>query len=79
MLIFVLIEMLSLEFSSELEFLRRALIAPDVATAGGSSLRLCMDRACPRLMLPFHGSSLHRTTQSKCDLGFGHLHAQLEV
>ena len=54
LLIFGLIEMLNFEVSSDLEFLRRALIAPDAATAGGSSPRLCVDRACPRLMLQFY-------------------------
>ena len=55
LLIFGLIEMLDFEFFSDLEFLLRALIAPYATTAGGSSRRLCVDRACPGLMLPFHG------------------------
>ena len=43
------------EFFSGLEFLRRVLMVPDEATAGGSSPRLRVDRACPGLMLPFYG------------------------
>ena len=54
LLIFGLIEMLNFEFIPDLEFLRRALIAPDAATAGGSSPRLCVDRAYPGSMLPFY-------------------------
>ena len=46
--------MSNFEFFSNLEFLRRALIAPDAATDGGSSPRLCVDRACLWLMLPFY-------------------------
>ena len=38
----------------DLDFLRRALIAPDAATAGGSSPRLCVDGACAGLILPFY-------------------------
>ena len=36
---------------SDLELLRRALIVPDAATAAGSLPRLCVDRACPALIL----------------------------
>ena len=39
---------------SNLESLRLALVVPDEATAGSSSLRLCMDRVYPGLMLPFY-------------------------
>ena len=45
LLMFGFIEMLNFEFFSDLEFLGRALIAPDAATAGGSSPKLCVDRA----------------------------------
>ena len=45
------LQILNFEFFSDLEFLRRAQIAPDAATAGGSSPRLCVDRACPALMI----------------------------
>ena len=54
LLFFGLIEMLNFEFFSDLKFLRRALVAPDAATAGGLSPRLCVDRACPGLMIPFY-------------------------
>ena len=54
LLFFDLIEMLNFEFFSDLEFLRRAPIAPHSATAGGSSPRPFVDRACPGLILPFY-------------------------
>ena len=54
-------------------------VVPGAATAGGSSPRLCVDRACPGLMLPFHGWPLYWNTHSLCAVGFGKLHAQLEV
>ena len=52
---------------------------PDAATAGGSSPRLCVDRACPGLMLSFCWWLLFWNTYSVCGLFFGKLHAQLEV
>ena len=42
-LIFGFIESSNFIFFFYLEFLRRALIAPDAATGGGSSLKLCVD------------------------------------
>ena len=53
LLIFGLIGMLNLEFFANMEFLRRALMVPDAATAGGISPGLCVDKACSWLMLPF--------------------------
>ena len=38
---------------SDLEFPRRGLTAPDAATAGNSSPRLCVDSAFRGLILPF--------------------------
>ena len=65
---------------SDLEFLRWVLIVPDAATAGGSSPKLCADRVCPGLMLPFHWWLLYRNAHSIYSLLFGELHAQwLEV
>ena len=55
------------------------LIVPETATAGGSSPRLCVDRACPGLMLPFYWWLLYWNTHSVCGLFFDKLHAQLEV
>ena len=52
LLVFGFIWMLISSFS-ELEFLRRELIASDAATAAGSLPTLCVDRACPGLMLLF--------------------------
>ena len=72
---------LSFEFrvsSSDLDFLRRALIAPDEATAGDSSPRLCVDRAWPGLLLPFQRGG-YCNTHSLCGVGFGNLHPHLEV
>ena len=81
LLIFGFIEILNFNFFfSGLEFLRRALIAPDAATAGGSSPRLCVDRACPGLILPFHrGGYCAGIHISHVVWVFGKLHAQLEV
>ena len=80
LLILGLIEMLNFEFFSDLEFLRRALVAPDAATAGGSSPRLCMDRACPGLILPFHRGGYFAGIHIPYVVWvFGKLHAQWEV
>ena len=55
LLIFWYVSILNFYFS-DLEFVRRALVAPDAATAAGDlSPTLCVDRACPGLMLPFFG------------------------
>ena len=63
-----------------MEFLRRALIAPDAATAGGSSPRLCVDRACPGLILPFYRGGYRAGIHILYVVWvFGKLHAQLEV
>ena len=56
LLIFGLIELLNAEFFPNLEFLRRALIASDAAAAGETLPKLCVERACPGLMLPFYRS-----------------------
>ena len=80
MLIFGLIEMLHFEFFSDLEFLRRAPIAPDAATARGSLPRLCVDRACPELILPFYRGGYCAGIHIPYVVWvFGKLHAQLEV
>ena len=44
---------------------------PDAATAGGSSPRLFVDRACPGLMLPSYGWLFCWNTHSSCSLDFG--------
>ena len=65
---------------SDLEFLRRALIAPDTATAGSSSPRLCVNRACPGLILPFYRCGYCAGIHIPYVIWvFGKLHAQLEV
>ena len=45
-LIFGDIESVKFDVFSHSEFLCRSLIVPDAATAGSSSTRLCVDRAC---------------------------------
>ena len=65
---------------SDLEVLRRKLIAPDAATAGGSSPRWCVDRAYPGLMLPSHRGGYCTGIHMPCVVPvFGKLHAQLKV
>ena len=53
LLIFGYILVLNFDFFL-LRILRRALIAPDEATAGGSSPRLRANRACPGLTPPLN-------------------------
>ena len=80
MLIFGFMESLNVKFFSDLEFLRRALIAPDAAPAGGSSPRLCVDRACPGLILPFFRGGYCAGIHTPYVVWiFGKSRAQLEV
>ena len=63
-----------------LQFLRRSLIAPDTATAGGSSPKICVDRACPGLILRFYrGGYCAGIHNPHVVWVFGKLHAQLGV
>ena len=52
---------------------------PDATAAGGYSPRLCVNRVCPGLVLPFYWWLLYWNTYSVCGLFFGKWHAQLEV
>ena len=65
-------------FFSGLEFLRRELIVPSAGKPGGSSVRMCLDRAYLGFMLAVTGGGC-QNTNSVYGLGLGRLHAKCNV